>query len=111
MPFAMVTMALTTSWSMGCCGEAADEVAVDLDVVERQALEVGEGRAAGAEVVEGQAAAAVVQSAAQTLRGLDVADRGGLGQLEDEARGVDATLVELAIDVRGKARVTDRPTR
>ena len=51
----------------------------------------------------------MVQSAAETFRGLDVADRGGLGQLEDEARGVDAALVELAIDVRGKTRVTDRP--
>ena len=54
----------TTSWSMGCCSEAADEVAVDLDVVERQALEVGEGPEAGAEVVEGQRQPRCVQAAA-----------------------------------------------
>ena len=66
-------------------GAVADELAVDLEVVEGQVLEVVEGAEAGAEVVEGEVAAQLGQALGE-LRGRgDVGDRGGLGDLEDQA--------------------------
>ena len=47
-------------------GGVLDELAVDLDVVERQVLEVVEGAEAGAEVVQREAAAVVAAGAART---------------------------------------------
>ena len=57
-----------TSWSVGCRSRVADELAVDLEVVERQVLEVVEGAEAGAEVVEREAAAEVGEALGERAR-------------------------------------------
>src|SRR2546428_1530152 len=56
----------------GACGEAADEVAVDLEVVKREALEVVKGSEARAEVVQGESAAPAMQSDGEGLCLLDI---------------------------------------
>ena len=71
-------------------GGVLDEFAVDLDVVEWQVLEVVEGAEAGAEVIEREAAAEVAQVLREGLGVGDVGDGGGLGDLEDQVRRVDA---------------------
>ena len=63
----MPTTASITSWSTCAAGGVLDELAVDLDVVERQVLEVVEGPEAGAEVVEREPAAEVAQVLRRTL--------------------------------------------
>ena len=50
-PWAIETTASTTSWSVGAA-EVGDELAVDLQVVKLEMLEVVEGREAGAEVIQ-----------------------------------------------------------
>ena len=68
----------------GVGGAVADELAVDLDEVEGQVLEVVEGAEARAEVVQGEAAAELAELLGEAARGGDVVDRGGLGDLEDQ---------------------------
>ena len=77
------------TWSAWLERSAADELAVDLDDVERQVLEVGERAEAGAEVVEGEAAAELGEPLGEAARLLEVADRRRLGDLEDQRRRVD----------------------
>ena len=85
-------------------GEIADEVAVDLEVVEREALEVEERPEAGTEVVERELAAQRVQPDRERLRLLEIRDRRRFHPLmqqaqaeqprrraELEARGVQCT--------------------
>ena len=74
-------------------GEVAHEVDVDLDVGERQVLEVGEAAVAGAEVVEGKTAADLAQAAGEASAGGDVLHECGLGDLEDEVGGIGAALL------------------
>ena len=64
--------------------EVADEGAVDLHEVDGQRLEIGEGREAGPEVVEGEAAAELLQAARPALQARDVGDGRRLGDLERE---------------------------
>ena len=71
-------------------GQIADEVAVDLEPVERHMLEVVEGGEAGAEVVQGEAAAEVSERPGKAPHVLHVGDRGGLCDLEDQRSGIDS---------------------
>ena len=63
-----VTIACTVSWSGGARRQRLDEVAVDLDDVERQVLEVVERAEAGAEVVERELAAEARRAARESTR-------------------------------------------
>ena len=86
-------------------------VAVDLQVAERQVLEVVKGAEAGAEVVERDRAAERVHAGAEGPRARHVGDRGGLGHLDHEARGVDAVALERTRDVREHVAVGDATAR
>ena len=99
---------MTTSWSCARVGQAADERAVDLQVAKGQVLEVVEGAEARAEVVERDRAAECLRTGAEGPRALHVGDRSRLGDLEDQARGVDAVAVEPALDVGEHVAVGDR---
>ena len=73
---------------VGARGRAlAHELAVDLEDVERQLLEVDERAEPGAEVVEREPAADLGERTGELTRLLEVADGGGLGDLEDELGG------------------------
>ena len=91
----MSTTERTTSWLVWLVDEVLDELAVDLQVVERQVLEVVERGEAGAEVVERELAADLAQPLHERLRLGDVHDRRRLGDLEDELAGVDAGAAEI----------------
>ena len=92
----------------GASRQAADEVAVDLDVVEGQVLEVVEGAEARAEVVEGEAAAQAAQPVGEALGVLQVRDRGRLGELEDERRRIDPGLRQQPLGEGRQVPVADR---
>jgi len=66
-------MERTTSWSEGS-RQVADELAVDLDEVDRKVAQVVDGAEAAAEVVEGHAAAEGAQSAREAARVVEVGD-------------------------------------
>ena len=79
-------------------GSAADEVAVDLQVAERQVLEVVKGAEAGAEVVERDGAAERAATPAQKSRARRMSEiDGGLGDLDDQARRVGAVAGQAAL--------------
>ena len=54
--------------------EVADERAVDLQIVERQVLQIAERGQAAAEIIERELAAHAMQHADEALRVLDVGD-------------------------------------
>src|SRR3954454_7768037 len=62
-------------------GQLADEVAVDLQIVERQVLQVVERAEASAEVVECECAAELAEALGEAARLLDVHDRRRFGDL------------------------------
>ncbi|MCO5595358.1 hypothetical protein L7F22_049400 [Adiantum nelumboides] len=64
--------------------DAGDEGAVDLDRLRRELLEPGQRRVAGAEVVDGEADAALHELAHRVQRGLRQRDQAGLHQLEHQ---------------------------
>ena len=65
----------------------AHEAAVDLQIVDRQILQVRERTHAGAEIVERELAPEILQGAQEVLRLLEIADGGGLGQFEAQHIG------------------------
>ena len=76
--------------------EAADELTVDLEIVEGQVLEVGEGAVAGAEVVEGERASQSFEVFGEGAGAWHVDDGGGLGDLDDQTpRLVEPRQVRL----------------
>src|SRR5208283_766065 len=78
-----------------------DEGPVDLEVVDREVLEVAEGGEARAEIVEGEGKALVLEAPDEARGRGVVLDRGRLGYLEAEAgrlEGVAANLVEDYVD-------------
>ncbi len=78
----------TTAWTMDDGGAGAaeilDEGAIDLDLVEREALQVAQRGIAGAEIVERDPDPELAQLVQDIERGLVVADQHGLGDLELE---------------------------
>lgn len=65
--------------------QVGDELTIDLDQVDIQCLEVVERAVTGAEVVEGEAGADVVDPGGKGAGGRDIEDRRGLGELDDDA--------------------------
>jgi hypothetical protein len=64
-------------------GEIADELAVDLEVVERQMLEIMERAEARSEIVQGEGAPQAGKLLSKTAGLRDVPDRDGFGHLEN----------------------------
>ena len=79
-------------------GEPAHELAVDLEVVDRERAQRGEGAEAGAEVVERDPEAEPRQRLGERARLADVRDRGGLLDLDDQHRRVDAARGQLVLE-------------
>jgi hypothetical protein len=71
-------------------GAVADELAVDLEVVERQVFQVVKGTEAGAEVVQGEAATQRGELVGELARAVNVFDRGCFGDLEYKSSGIRA---------------------
>ena len=92
-------------------GEIADEVAVDLQKLQREVLEVIEGAEPRSEVVEGEPAAHGGELRGELPGLVHVEDRGGLGHLEDQARGVDHHVAELLPDGARQALIAERAAR
>jgi len=73
----------------GIGAKATNEVAIDLEIVEGEMLQVIERAESGAKVIQREAAPATPQFSRKRLGVVDVADRRRFGQLEDQARGVE----------------------
>jgi len=91
--------------------QSADELAVDLQAAEGQALEVVEGAEAHAEVIQRQGAAERRGALAEGLRAGHVGDGRRLGHLQRQARGGHAVAQQLALDVAQHLRIDDREGR
>ena len=82
--------------------EAGDERAVELELADREAAQVGERREAGAEVVDRDDDAERRAASSMTALGaLEVGDDAGLGDLEDQRLGGQVVLLEQ-VDARGR---------
>src|SRR5437763_16691333 len=91
--------------------DRAHEAAVDLDVVDREVLQVSEGRQAGAEVSERELAAELFQRLDEAVGLGEARHRRGLGDLEADLRGVEPALVELVDDERQELVVPEALAR
>src|SRR3984957_6777511 len=91
--------------------EPTHEVPVDLQVAEGQALGVVEGAEADSEVVECDRAAERLHALAECTGTPDVGDRGGLGDLDDQATRIDSVASELGLDVSEHPAIGDRERR
>ena len=103
----MVEWTITASlelWSIW-----GDEGPIDLELVHGQALEVGHGRIAGAEVVDRELHAHGVE-ASEDLQGVDrVGHDGALGELDDQQRCGHLVAVPQLADLVGKLQVEQTP--
>ena len=77
---------------------AADERLVDLDLVERHALQIAERRIAGPEIVERELDADVLQARDHVVNVLIVAQQHAFGNLQLEALGGEAGFAEHSPD-------------
>src|SRR5690606_13902148 len=85
----------------------AHEAAVDLEKIDREVFEVAEGRQAGAEVVERELAAELLQRLYESVRLREARDGGGFRDLEADLRGVQPAAVELLDDERQELVVAE----
>jgi hypothetical protein len=72
--------------------DVADEAAVDLDHVERQRAQVRQRRIAGAEIVEREADALVLEAGDDRSREVDVGEQRAFGDLDHQPLGREAGL-------------------
>ena len=87
--------------------EPGDERPVDLDRVERQVLQVGQRRVAGAEVVEHEPDAHVAQPAERPDPDLGLVHHDALGDLELERRRVEPGLGQDRVDLVDEVRLAE----
>ena len=85
----------TISRSIGSCRISLHEAAVDLQVIDREVLQVAERGESGAEVIERELAAELLQRLDEAVRLREARDRGGLGDLEADLGGIEAAAMEL----------------
>src|SRR5882672_10628045 len=78
--------------------DLAHEAAVDLEEIDREVLEVTEGRQAGAEIIEREFAPQLLERLDEAVGLRETGDRGGLGDLETDLAGIDPALLELVDD-------------
>ncbi len=84
--------------ALGVGEQVGDEGLVDLDLVDRQALEVREAGIAGAEIVDGELHAHALEPLEGVLDGVHVAQQHGLGELEVEQVGRQAGFRQGRLD-------------
>src|SRR5436305_2559613 len=91
--------------------QATDEGTVDLELVHRESLEIGEGRVPGAEVVDRETHAHVLQLMEPLTGRIDVDGREALRDLQDHVGRIDRVVLEhvgkLAREV-GMLQLVDR---
>ena len=85
--------------------EVGDEALVDLQFGHRQSAQVAERRVAGAEVVDRQPDADLVELVDGGSRARRVDEQRRLGDLEREHRRIDAVRAEVLLDALGELRV------
>ena len=78
----------------GAARQVADEAAVDLEDLHRQALQVVEGGVADAEVVQREVTAQRAQVLDKPSRLRHVGEGGGLRHLDDQAGGIGAAFAQ-----------------
>lgn len=83
--------------------EIGDEGLVDLDLVERKRLQIGQRRIAGAKIVHGDAHAEIFQPAQDRHRAGEIADQHAFGDLQFQPRrrqtGLQQNLMHQARQV------------
>ncbi|MDP9397604.1 MAG: hypothetical protein M3P96_07150 [Actinomycetota bacterium] len=89
--------------------QAGDEGTVDLQGVDGELLEIGQRRVAGAEVVEGELHAQLLDLAQPAQRRVGVVQEQGLGDLEDQYGWIETALGEGRGDVVGDLSRHDLP--
>jgi len=90
-------------------GDALDEGAVDLQAVDGEAAQVAERGVAGAEVVQVYADPVAAQAGEQLGSAHRVLHERRLGQLQDQALGVQARVVQGLLDLVGEALLGELP--
>src|SRR5258706_2948280 len=95
----------------GVGDEAGHERAIDLDLVDREALEMGERGVAGAEIVEGESHADAFQAREDGDRALRFGDERALRELEHHARRVEAPGPDSLVDDRRQLAIVERGER
>ena len=85
------------------------EAPVDLHDVDRQALEVGERCVPGAEVVERQLDASLLESGELQLDAIAGGDENAFGELESQERRRQVGAFERSVDVVDELRVLQLP--
>src|ERR1700724_4340043 len=80
--------------------DLAHEAAVDLEVIDREVLEVPEREQSGAEVIERELAAELLERLDEAVRLREARHRRGLGDLEADLRAVEPAAMELVDDER-----------
>ena len=91
--------------------QVADERAVNLQTVDREALEIGERRIAGAEVVDGNTHTGVAQRLQHLDRAFGVAHHHAFGDLQFQVFRREAGLRESFADPPREAFVIQLPHR
>ena len=91
--------------------EPEHEGAVDLELVHRQVLEVGERAEPRAEVVERELAAHLAQAGDEVDGTAEIGDRGGLGDLEGHRPGRHRVLGQRVLDQGHQPLVLHGPPR
>ena len=92
--------------------DVADEAAVDLDLVEREALQIAQRGKAGAEIVQRDAHADGAELMQDGKRGLVVTDQHGLGDFEFQPVRRQAGGRERAHDPQGqRLAISTAPAR
>ncbi|MNH37837.1 hypothetical protein D3C79_987930 [compost metagenome] len=79
---------------MGIVRQAADEGLVDLENVQRQALEVTQGRVAGAEVIDGQLHAQLFELMQYRQRFFGLAHDEVFGDFQLQETGVETVVLQ-----------------
>ena len=87
--------------------QVADERPVDLDLVERKRLQIGQRRIAGAEIVHRDAHAKRLEPAQDRHGAGEVADQHALGDLKLEPRGSEAGFQQHGMNERGQVAMAE----
>ena len=96
----MSIVAATMASSAALIPKSGDEARVDLQLVERKLPKVRERRAPGAEVVDGEAHAEILERPQGSARCVEIGEQGDLGDLEAQPRRVQLVLLEAPPDER-----------
>ena len=111
-------MERTISRSIGIVQDFPHEAAVDLQEIDREVLEVAERGQAGAEVIQRELAAQLLQRLDEAIGLREARHRRGLGDLEADLRGIEAAAMELVdherqelVIAQALAREVDRAQR